>query len=48
MKIEGNMVTFKSKPDFFYREEEGKKPNTECLMTTAEFEDFEQRDSKRR
>ncbi len=44
MKIEGNTVTFKSKPDFFYREEEGKKPNTERLMSIAEFEDFKQRD----
>ena len=44
MKIEGNTVTFKSKPDFFYREAEGEKPHTERLMTEVEFEEFEQRD----
>jgi len=44
MKIKGNMITFKSKPEFFYREEEGKKSNTERLMTPKELREFQQRD----
>ena len=46
MKIEGDTVTFKSKSEFFYREEEGRKPNTECLITTAEMDNFNQRDAE--
>ena len=46
MKIEGDTVTFKSEPWVFYREEEGKKPNTERLMTTEELETFNQRDTE--
>lgn len=48
MKIEGNTIILKSTPSFFYREEEGKKPNTERFMTEMEWAEFMQRGTEER
>ena len=37
MKIEGNTVIFKSIPEFFEKEREGIKPNTERIMPDDDF-----------
>lgn len=42
MKIEGNTIILNSIPALFYREEEGRKPHTERIMTKTELDELEE------
>ena len=46
MKIDGDTIFFKSTPDFFYREEEGKKPNTTQVISEKEWYELVEMDAK--